>query len=329
MPVTRRSFCLGAAAALLVGSHPVRAAGPTRLVVPFPAGGAVDQAGRLLAERLSGILGSQVIVENVGGVGGMAGIGAVAKAAPDGATLGLAPVATLITNKYLYARMPYDPDRNLMLLTRIVTGTLLCVVNAERARERGWKSLGDLVAWSKANPDKTFMGSSGVGQSSHLMLELLNKQAGAAIVHVPYRGSAPAITDLIGGRLDLMFDVMPALMPHVQSGAFLPLAVASAERIAHLPDVPSMKEFASLNLGDIDIQAWLAVVAPAGLPEEAARRLHAAVTQAANDPEMKRRMEPAGYTVVTDSSPAALKEHIARENPVWEKIVRISGAKLD
>lgn len=332
MSLNRRSLVAStvASAALmpLLGRRAF-AATPVRLVVPFPPGGAVDQAGRLLAERLGPLLNANVVVENIGGAGGMAGIGQVAKAAPDGSVLGLAPVATLVTNKYLYTKLPSDPDKDLRALSRVVTGTLLCVVQAERARERGWKSLGDLVAWSKANPEKTFMGSSGIGQSSHLMLELLNKQAGAQIVHVPYRGGGPAITDLLGGRIDLMFDVIPALMPHVQAGAFVPLAVASAERIPQLPDVPSMKEHAALNLGDVDIQSWLAVVAPAALPDEVAQRLYEAVVKAATDPEMKRRIEPAGYTVVTDPSIAALKDYIARENPVWEGIVRISGTKLD
>lgn len=331
MPLNRRTFVVSSAGAVLLpfGGRRASAAPPVRLVVPFPPGGAVDQAGRLLAERLGPILDANVVVENVGGAGGMAGIGQVAKAAPDGTVLGLAPVATLVTNKYLYNKLSYDPDRDLKALSRVVTGTLLCVVGAERARERGWKSLGDLVAWSKANPEKTFMGSSGIGQSSHLMLELLNKQAGAQIVHVPYRGGGPAITDLLGGRIDLMFDVIPALMPHVQAGAFVPLAVASAERIPQLPDVPSMKEHAALNLGSVDIRSWLAVVVPAATPDDITQRLYQAVVKAATDPEMKRRIEPAGYTVVTDPSVAALKDHIARENPVWEGIVRISGTKLD
>jgi len=331
MTLNRRSFGLGAAAAvtLSLGGRAARAAGPVRLVVPFPPGGAVDQAGRLLADRLGPLLGANVVVENVGGAGGMAGIGQVAKAAPDGSVLGLAPVATLVTNKYLYKKLPYDPDKDLKALSRVVTGTLLCVVEAKRAGERGWKTLGDLVAWSKANPEKTFMGSSGIGQSSHLMLELLNKQAGARIVHVPYRGGGPAITDLLGGRIDLMFDVIPALMPHVQAGAFVPLAVASAERLPQLPNVPSMKEHAAINLGAVDIQSWLAVVVPAATPDDISTRLHEAVVKAATDPEMKRKIEPAGYTVVTDPSIAALKAHIERENPVWEEIVRISGTKLD
>ena len=259
----------------------------------------------------------------------MAGMGAVAKAAPDGQTLGLAPVETLVTNKYLHERMPYDPDKDLVPLSRVISGTLLCVVQAERARERGWTTLNDVIAWSRANPEKVFFGSSGVGQTSHLVLGLLNRKAGAAIVHVPYRGGAPAITDLLGGRIDMMFDVIPALIPHVQAGALRPLAVASAERIPQLPQVPGMKEFGELSLGDVDLQTWLAVVAPPGLPEDGVRHLHAAVVQAAGNPEMKAKMEPAGYSVVTDPSPAALKEHIARENPIWKQIVQISGAKLD
>lgn len=327
MTVTRRALL--AALPLAALPRPARSAGNVRLVVPFPAGGAVDQLGRLLAERLGPILDAQVIVENVGGLGGMAGMNAVAKGTPDGSILGIAPVATLVTNRYLYGRMPYDPQRDLTPLTRVVTGTVLCVVNAERARERGWNRFEDLIAWAKANPGKVLMGSSGAGQTSHLVLELVNRRTDAGIVHVPYRGGAQAITDLLGGRIDMMFDVMPALMPHVQAGTFRPLAVASAEPSPLLPGTPGMKSFGALGLGEVDLQSWLSVVAPAGLPEEKARSLHDAVVRAAQDPGLKSRIEPGGYTVVTDPSPQAFRAFIETEHPVWESIVKISGAKLE
>ncbi|WP_020187451.1 tripartite tricarboxylate transporter substrate binding protein [Methylopila sp. 73B] len=330
MRLTRRAAIAGAAAAIAaVGlTFPAQAATVT-LIVPFPAGGAVDILGRLVAERLQAKLGETVIVDNRGGAGGMIGTAAVAKAEPDGATLGVASTSQLIANKYLYGSSPYDPDADLVPISRVATGTVLCVANAKIAQERGWTTFRDLIAWSKAHPDETRMGSSGLGQVSHLMIELVKARTGAKILHVPYKGGGPAILDLLGGTIDMMFDVIPALMPHVKEKAFLPLAVGSRERIPALPDTPSMKDFSDLNLADVDLQTWYAVIAPKGYPADKQAALSKVLAEIMADPAVKARLEPIGFSPVTDASPDALKTRIAEENPMWKDMVRLSGAKLD
>lgn len=329
--LTRRQ-ALGAAAAGLAAAvlpFPSHAADTITLIVPFPPGGAVDLVARLVAERLGPKLGGTMIVENRGGAGGMIGASAVAKAEPDGLTLGLLSVSQLVANKYLYPSMPYDPDADLAPISRVATGTVVCVVNAKTAEERGWTTFRDLIAWTKANPDKVQMGSSGPGQISHLTIELVKARTGASILHVPYKGGGPAITDLLGGTIDMMFDVTPALLPHVKTGAFRALAVGSRERLAALPDVPSMKEFADLGLADIDLANWYALAGPKALPAEAQERVRAALADVMADPAVTAKLAPTGFVAAVDPTPDALKARMAEENPMWKETVRVSGARLD
>ncbi|GAA0601996.1 tripartite tricarboxylate transporter substrate binding protein [Craurococcus roseus] len=320
---------LPAAGAAASANEPPGGGRPIRLVVPFPPGGAVDILGRLLAERLGPALNATVVVENRAGAGGNIGADAVAKAAPDGGTIGLIGVSTLCAAPSLYRTLPFDPQRDLAPVTAITTGALLCVVNADTARLNGWTDFPALVAWAKANPDAVRMGSSGTGTTSHLTIEAVNRATGARITHVPYRGGGPAINDLVAGTIDMMFDVMPALMPHVEAGRFRPLAVSSAERLPILPDVPGMADLGALGLGDIDIQTWNAVMAARGTPESTVRTLFDAVRAVAAQPEFVERLRPLGYTVQTSESPAALAARIREETPRWESLVRASGARLD
>jgi len=332
MVTSRRSFVgalLGAPVAAASGPATAQSIPTRRLIVPFPPGGAVDMLGRLLAEQLQAAAGGRVVVENVGGVGAMAGIAQVAQSAPDGSVLGVGAAANLITNKYLFASMPYDPERDLLPLTRIATGTVLCVANTRIATERGWNTFADLIAWARANPGRVNMGSSGNGQTSHLTIALVNERTRAQITHVPYRGGGPAITDLVAGHIDIMFDVMPALMPHVRSGAFKALAVGSGDRHPQLPDVPGMKEFAALNLGDVDIQTWWCMVARAGTPAPIAAALHRAILEAVASPMFQERTRAGGIIPVTDASPEALATYVRSQDAFWREMVRISGARLD
>lgn len=331
MAITRRTIGLAALGApfLFTRGAQAQTIPLKRLVVPFLAGGALDLVGRLLADALGPATGGRVVVENIGGAGAMLGIANVANSPADGTTAGVATASTLITNKYLFSRMLYNPDKDLTAISRIATGTILCVVNARKAEERGWKTFRDMIAWGKANPGKINFGSSGLGQTSHLMLGLLNARCGTAMVHVPYRGGAPAIADLMSGNIDLMFDTMAALLPNVAAGTFKALAVASAERQAFLPDVPAMKEFADLKLADIDMQTWFAIVVPAATSEAVVADYHKAIVAAVATPRYGERMTPAGLMALTDPSPAALKEVIRAENPFWEELVRVSGTKLD
>ncbi|WP_027283246.1 Bug family tripartite tricarboxylate transporter substrate binding protein [Rubritepida flocculans] len=333
MPLSRRTALRAAlgAAALPPLAAPAFSQGfpnrPLRLIVPFAPGGAVDITGRLLAERLQPLLGQPVTVENRGGAGGNLGGDAVAKAEPDGHTFLLGTATILAANKFLFGRqMPFDPLRDLAPITRVSTGTVLLVVNADRP----WRSFADLVAAARANPGRITMGSSGTGTVSHLTLASINRAANMEITHVPYRGGGPAITDLLAGSIDMMFDVIPALMPHVRSGRFRPLAVGSAERITFVPElreVPGMREL--LPQSGIDMQSWYATMAPARTPEAAINRLHAAIVQIARSDDFRARLEPLGFEPVTDETPAAFGAYLRAQERVWEALVRASGATLE
>ena len=329
--IRRRPLLAGLAAAPLspAAAQPVAGGRVVRVVVPFPPGGAIDLLGRLVAERLGPALGQDVVVENRGGAGGILGTDAVAKGPKDGSVIGVIGGVTLLAYPTLYPRLPFDPARDLAPLTLITTGALICVVNAEAAARRGWTDFRALVAWSRANPDMVKMGSSGPGTSSHLCIEAVNAMAGARILHVPYRGGGPAITDLLGGTIDMMFDVTPALMPHVASGRFRALVLSSRERMAFAPDVPGMGEFADLGLGELDIQPWNALMVPGGTPAPVVDRLFAAVRQVAADPVLRERLRPLGYEVALSESPAALTAQVERETPLWRRLAEMSGVKMD
>ncbi len=330
-PALLGAGAVAAAAAPPAPAQPIAGGRPVRVIVPFPPGGAVDIQGRLLADRLPAALGGgqTVVVENRSGAGGILGADAVAKAAPDGATIGLISVTTLCAAQYLYTRLPFDPSRDLAPVTQISTGALLCVVNAETAARNGWTDFRALIAWSKAHPERVRMGSSGTGTTSHLNITAVNRFSGAQILHVPYRGGGPAINDLLAGTIDMMFDVMPALMPHVESGKFKALAVSSANRLDILPAVPSMRDFADLGLGEMDVQTWNALMTAPGTPEPLIARLAQAIKAVAAQPEFVQRMRPIGYQTVVSDSPAALAAKIAQERPRWQRLVEISGARLD
>jgi tripartite-type tricarboxylate transporter receptor subunit TctC len=331
LPILPRRALLGAAAALpfaggalAQGEWPQR---PIRIVVPFAPGGAVDITARLLAERLQPILGQTITVDNRGGAGGNIGGDVVAKAPKDGYTILLGTATILAANKFLFRRsMPFDPIRDLTPVTRVTTGTVLLVVNAQRP----WRSFADLVAAAKRERGALTMGSSGSGTVSHLTLARINAAAGMEITHVPYRGGGPAIADLLAGNIDMMFDVIPALMPHVREGRFRALAVGSAERVTYVPElreIPGMNELFP-NQG-IDMQSWYAVNAPAGTPAPVVARLHAALVQIARSDDFKGRMEPLGFTPVWDETPAAYGTYLQAQERFWQGLVEASGATLD
>jgi tripartite-type tricarboxylate transporter receptor subunit TctC len=280
-----------------------------------------------MAERLQPILGVNVVVDNRGGAGGNLGGDAVAKADPDGHTILLATATILAANKFLYRRsMPFDPIRDLAPVTRVSTGTVLLVVNASRP----WQSFAELIAAARANPGRLTMGSSGTGTVSHLTIASVNRAAGVDITHVPYRGGGPAIQDLLGGNIDMMFDVIPALMPHVREGRFRALAVGSAERVDYVEElraVPGMREL--LPQAGIDMQSWYAVAAPARTPAPVLARLHEAILQVVRSDDFRGRMQPLGFTPVWDETPAAFGTYLRAQESVWQALVEASGASLE
>ncbi len=324
----RRSLLLSSLA-LPALAQPIAGGRTIKLVVPFPPGGAVDILGRLIGERLGPVLGQNVVVENRGGAGGNIGADAVARAPADGTTIGIIGVTTLCAAPTLYKTLSFDPQKDLAPVSEITNGAVLCVVNAATAARHGWADFASMIAWAKAHPGEVRMGSSGTGTTSHLTIEAVNRATNAQITHVPYRGGGPAISDLLAGTIDMMFDVMPALMPHVEAGRFKALAVSSARRLPFLPAIPGLAEFTALGLGAIDIQSWNAIMTSGGTPDAVVARLHQAVRQVAAAPEFAERLRPLGYAVETSETPAALAAFIRAETPRWQTLVRTSGVTLD
>ncbi len=329
--LTRRLALLAAGATLASPAlaQPVAGGRTVRVVVPFPPGGAVDITSRLFAERLGGVLGQTVVVENRAGAGGLIGADAIARSEKDGSTIGLLSATTYCASQFMHARMPFNPQRDLMPITQLTDGALLCVVNAEVAQRNGWTDFRALIEWSRAHPEEVRMGSSGPGTSSHLNISAVNRFADAKILHVPYRGGGPAINDLLAGTIEMMFDVMPALMPHVESGKFKALAVSAADPIPLLPNIPGMKAFADLGLGEHSLVNWNVVSAAGGTPAPIVQRLFEASQAVARQPEFIARLRPLGYGIVLSESPAAVAQMIQAETPRWQRIVEISGARIE
>lgn len=330
---TRRAALAATGALLAAPGHlraqPAPGGRPVRMVVPFPPGGAVDITSRLLAERLGPALGQQVVVENRAGAGGLIGADAIAKGEKDGSVIGLVSATTFCASPFMRARMPFDPLLDLAPVSQLTDGCLLCVVNAQTAQQRGWTDFRALIAWSRANPEQLRMGSSGAGTSSHLNIAAINRFAEAKILHVPYRGGGPAINDLIAGTIDMMFDVMPALMPHVESGKFKALAVSSPEPPPVLPRVPGMRAFADLGLGEHALINWNVVTTAGGTPRPVLARLFEAVQRVGRQREFTDRLAPLGYGIVLSESPEAAAAMIRAETARWQRLVEISSARID
>lgn len=332
MIASRRTLLLAAGAAPLASpalGQPLAGGRTVRLIVPFPPGGAIDILGRLFADRLAPALGQNVVVENRAGAGGLIGADAVAKGDRDGSIIGIIGVTTLCAAQFMQQRMPFDPQRDLSLVTQVTDGALLCVVNAQTAQRNGWTDFRRLILWSRANPEQLRMGSSGNGTSSHLNIAAINRFADAKILHVPYRGGGPAINDLLAGTIDMMFDVSPALMPHVESGRFRALAVSSGQRLSFMPDMPAMSDFADLGLADHSVITWNAIATAGGTPEPIVRRLFDAFRAVAAQQDFVDRLKPLGFGTVLSANSAALAQLVRDETPRWQRLVEISGARLD
>jgi tripartite-type tricarboxylate transporter receptor subunit TctC len=298
-----------------------------RIVVPFAPGGAVDLTGRLLAEQLQPVLKQNVVVDNRGGAGGNLGADAVAKAEKDGYSLLLGSANILCANKFLFRRsMPLDPLRDLAPVTRVTTGTVVLIVNGRSP----YRTFQELMAAARKEPGKLTMGSSGTGTVSHLTIESVKRAAGVDITHVPYRGGGPAFQDLLAGNIDMMFDVIPAAIANIREGAFRPLAVGSAERIAYVPelrDVPAMKEL--LPNANIDMQSWYAINTTAGTPADRIGILHRAIVQVVRGDAFRQKMEPIGFAPIADDTPAAYGDYMRAQEKVWQKLVEDSGATME
>lgn len=294
---------------------------PIKLIVPFPAGGPADIFARYLAQGMTGELGQQVVIENVSGVGGVLGVDRAAKSAPDGYTLVLNSSSSVTIAPFSMAKMPYDPGKDLTLLTTVVKVPEVLVVNPAL----GVNSLAELVAQAKANPGKINFGSAGSGTITHLGGELLKVEASVNLVHVPYKGAAPAVNDMLGGQVQMgIFDV-PVVLSHIRAGKLKALSVTSARRAPSLPDVPTTAEG---GYPKVLSDNWYGLVGPAGLPPAVARRLHAAAVKTLNSKDV---IEQYGKVsgIPMPSTPEEYAIYIAQEQRKWGAVVKAIGFKAE
>jgi len=307
-----------APAAAQVASYPTK---PVRLVVPFPAGGTTDLLARAVAQKLSETWGQQIIVDNRPGAGGNIGSELVAKAPPDGYTLLMGTVGTHAINPSLYAKMPYNHIKDFTPVILVAGVPNVLVVNPSLPVN----SVQELIAYGKANPNKLNFASSGNGTSIHLSGELFRTMTGVQMTHVPYKGSSPALTDLIGGQVQLMFDNLPSSLQFIKAGKLRALAVTSLARSQALPDVPTLAES---GLPGFEASSWFGVLAPAGTPADIVAKLNGAVAAWLASPAAKEQLAAQG-AIPAGGSPDAFVKHIADESAKWAKVVKASGAHVD
>jgi tripartite-type tricarboxylate transporter receptor subunit TctC len=319
-------------AAVLLASGPVAAQSnnwptrPVRIIVPFAPGGTTDILARAMAPELSKAFGQQFIVDNKPGAGGNLGADIVARSAPDGYTLVMGTVGTHAINKSLYEKMPYDPQKDFVPITLVAGVPNVMVMNTERAKALGVTDVKSFIRYAKANPGKLNMASSGNGTSIHLAGELFKSMAGVYMVHFPYRGSGPAILDLLGGSMDVMFDNLPSSMPQIKAGKLKALAVTSAQRSTALPDVPTVEEAGGLK--GFEASSWFGLLAPVGTPSDIVNRIQQETAKALATPAMKEKLQLQG-AIPSGNTPAQFARFIDAEIKKWAVVVKTSGAKVD
>jgi len=290
-----------------------------RLVVAFPAGGPTDFVARLLADKLKGLLGQNVIIENKPGANAAIGADYVAKSDPDGHTLFFTTAGAVVINPHMRADLPYDPVRDFAPVTLVVNTMEVLVVRTDTPI----KSATDLVALAKSRPEGISMASTGIGSPPHLALELFKGSSGANVLHVPYRGAAPAVTDVIGGQVNAMFADLPVLMPQIRGGTLRAIGVGSRQRAPVLPDVPTLDE---QGIKDVYADNWYALFAPAKTPAPVIAKINAAFNAALNDPEVSRKLIDAG-AIPAAGTPAELAAHLASELQRWGRVIREKNIK--
>jgi tripartite-type tricarboxylate transporter receptor subunit TctC len=328
-PKSRRFICVALLALLALAAPPLSATShaqvypdrTVRIVVPFPAGGSNDVIARLIAQKLSEALGEQFIIENRSGAGGNTGADSVAKSPPDGYTLLLSAPGPLVVNQTLYDRLGYDPAKDFAPIALVAVVQIVLMVNPSVPAN----NVGELIALAKKEPGTINFGSSGIGSTSHLAGELLKSMAGIDILHIPYRGAAPAMSDLIGGHIPMLFDNMPAVLPQVIGKQVRALAVAGSERASALPDVPTIAES---GVPGFDASAWFGLVAPARTPAPILAKLSEEVGKALKNPGVIARFHDLGADPGTVAGPA-FGAFLAAETTKWAAVVRASGAKAE
>lgn len=321
MPFARRLFIAGAALPLLAFGQDAYPARPVKLIVPFAPGGGTDILARLLATHMAKTLGQPVVVDNRGGAGGGLGSDLVAKAAPDGYTLLMATVSTHAINPALYAKLPYDPINSFTPISLVARIGGVAVVNA-RSPITNLRALAEAM---RQRPGEMSFGSQGVGGIGHLMGEMFNTEAKVRSIHVPYKGAAPALQDLLAGNIDVIYDTLPAFLPHLRSGALRALAVTTAQRAPSIPEVPTTEE---AGFPGFQAATWNAFLAPAGIPPSVQRRLQEAAQQAVQDTAIRARMQELNVDAV-GSNGTELQAFMRAELPRWAEVVKASGARAE
>lgn len=319
--VLRVAFLLAALFGSAMGGAQSYPAKPIKLIVPFPPGGNTDIVGRLIAQKLSDGLGQQVYVENRGGAGGTIGAEAAAKSPPDGYTVFFGTTGTLTSAPALQPDLRYDPVKAFAPISTLANAPVVVIAGGHVPAN----SLQELIQLAKSRPGTLKFGSAGTGHFVHLAGEMFKGAAGVELLHVPYKGVAPALVDLFGGRIDLMFDVLSQYEPHLQSGKVRVLVVANSKRLARLPNVPTTAES---GMPGYELATWFGLLAPAGTPSEAVMRLNSEVLKALSTREVVETLEKIGFEAA-GNSPQQFAAMIADDIGKWRQVVKAAGIKLD
>jgi tripartite-type tricarboxylate transporter receptor subunit TctC len=315
------AFC---AAVSIVATAPAFAAYPEKpvtLVVPFPAGGSTDTIARALGPKLNASLGQAFVVDNKPGATGAIGAAQVKRAPPDGYTLLVGSIGVYATNPFLQKSLPYDPAKDFDLLTVAVRAPNVLVVNPSVPA----KNAAELIEFLKKNPDKVSFASSGAGSSDHLTAALFWQRTGTSGLHVPYKGGAPAITDLLAGHAQASFQNINAVLNHIKSGKLKALAVTGDKRSAVLPNVPTLAE---AGIKDVDVYSWQAVAAPKGLPADVKAKLHGALVAALNAPDVKHSLDEQGFEVVANT-PEQFAQFLNKELVRWKQVIETGKITIE
>ena len=317
--------CLGVVAALAAtpgtqaADYPTR---PIKLVVPYAAGGPTDVLGRLVGDFLGRDLKQAVIVENKAGAQGAIGAEAVARAEPDGYTLFVAAASIIVLNPMLYKKLSYDPVRDFRMLALVTDLPVVMEIHPSVPA----RTVAEFVAYARQNPGKVNFGSAGTGGTIHLAGEMFKQMAGIEMTHVPYKGAGPALTDLMSGNIQVMFDTLSTALPPVRSGLVRGLGVSSAQRSPDLPDVPTIAES---GYPDYRVSVWYGIAAPAKLPDDIAQKIGASLDRALNDDAFRASLEKIGFPVFRPRSAAAIAEFIDADRARWSGVIRAQNITLD
>ncbi len=327
MQISKRSAAaLGACVAIAATTAPALAQQsypnkPIRMVCPFPPGGTTDLVARLVAQKFSEAWGQQVVVDNRPGAGGVIGTEMVAQAAPDGYSILLGSITTHAVNPALYKKLRFDPIRDFAPVSLVVSSPQLLALHPSVAA----KSVKELLALAKARPGQLNYGSAGTGTSPHLTFELFKSMAAIDVVHVPYKGTGPAITDLIGGQVQMMITGVVALMPHVKSGKLRAVGVTSAKRVAALPEVPTIAES---GVAGFDVSSWFGVFLPAATPRAIVMKMNREIHRILENPEVRQRLIDQGADPASNT-PEEFAAYVKSEMTRWGQVVRSTGARVD